>query len=132
MHLEDHPEYPCKYLIHDRDGSLTPLKHVLKHDQIKIVLTPPEAPHANAYAECFMGEVRAVLNTFILINQRQVRHICKTVADHHNRHCPHQGIGNVVPGGYDYPDSPAQPSQVCCEEKLGGLLKHYYVSNIAA
>jgi len=94
--------------------------------------TPPEAPKANAYAERFMGEVRSVLNNFILIDQRQVRYICKTVADHHNRHRPHQGIGNVVPGGYDYPESPAQPSQVCCEEKLGGLLKHYYVSNIAA
>ena len=51
-----------------------------------------------------MGEVCFVLNNFILIDHRQVRHICKTIADYHNRHRPHQGIGNVVPGGYDYPD----------------------------
>ena len=95
-------------------------------------MTPPESPKANAFVERFTGEVRSVLDNFILIDHRQVRQICKTVADHHNRHRPHQGIGNVVPGGYDYPNFSAKPDEVQCAEKLGGLLKHYYVSNIAA
>jgi putative transposase len=132
MHLQDHPEYPCKYLIHDRDGALKPLKHVLKHEKIKTVLTPPETPQANAFIERFMGEVRPIVDSFILIDQKEIRHICKTIADHHNRHRPHQGIGNVIPGGYDYPTSPAKPEEVRCEEKLGGLLRHYHVEKEAA
>jgi hypothetical protein len=38
----------------------------------------------------------------------------------------------VIPGGYDYPTSPAKPEEVRCEEKLGGLLRHYYVEKEAA
>ena len=60
-------------------------------------MTPPQTPQANAYVEPFMGEVRSVLNNFILIDHCQVRHICKTVADHHNRHRSHQGIGILFP-----------------------------------
>ena len=132
MHLQEHPELPCKYLIHDRDELLKPMKHVLKADKIKIVLTPPKAPKANAYAERFMGEVREMFNNFIFWHEYQIKTVCKATADHHNRHRPHQGIDNCVPGGYDYPDSPAAPKDVRCEERLGGLIKHYYVGKKAA
>jgi len=47
-------------------------------------------------------------------------------------HRPHQGIENVIPGGYDYPAAPAKPKEVWCVEKLGGLLRHYYVEKEAA
>lgn len=132
MYLDEHPELPCTYLIHDRDELLKPLKHVLKSDGVKVVLTPPKAPQANAYAERFMGEVRQVLNELIISHVQQLRYVCRTISDHHNRHRPHQGIDNRVPGKYNYPTVPAKPANVRCEEKLGGLLKHYYVEQKAA
>ena len=88
---------------------------------MKIGLKPcslrPKTILANAFIERFMGEVRPIVDSFVLVDQNGIRHVCKTIADHHNRHRPHQGIGNVVPGGYDYPDSLANPGEVRCVEK---------------
>lgn len=41
---------------------------------------------------------------------------------------PHQGIGNRLIGVEEYDESPTVVSidDVQCEERLGGLLKHYY------
>ena len=47
------------------------------------------------------------------------------VADNHERR-PHQGLGNVTPCGPAPPEpTPLHPGEVVCEERLGGLLKHY-------
>jgi len=45
---------------------------------------------------------------------------------------PHQGIENVIPLHFDYPDKPAMPEEVCCTSSLGGMLNHYYIDKKAA
>ncbi|MGD8836167.1 MAG: hypothetical protein PVJ19_14580 [Desulfobacteraceae bacterium] len=42
-----------------------------------------------------------------------------------------QGIGNQIPLGFEYPQIPAEASQVGCKSSLGGLLKHYYFKKAA-
>lgn len=61
------------------------------------------------------------------IRQLHLEFLLKRIERHHNRHRPHQGIGNRIPLDYDYPDRPAPPGKVRCESALGGLLNHYFV-----
>jgi hypothetical protein len=44
----------------------------------------------------------------------------------------HQGIENVIPIQFDYPDKPARPEEVGCTSSLGGMLNHYYINKKAA
>jgi hypothetical protein len=52
--------------------------------------------------------------------------VLRCIQQHHNNQRPHQGIGNLIPMGFDYPDTPARLSQVGCESFLEGLLNHYF------
>jgi putative transposase len=98
---------------------------------VRIVKTPPGAPQCNAFAERFVRECRETLDNRILVGQPHLEHVLKRIDRHHNRHRPHQGIGNDVPLGYDYPAAPARPHEVRCESSLGGLLNHYSVDRAA-
>ena len=89
------------------------------------------SPKCNAFAERFVRECRETLDNLILIGQPHLEHVLKKIERHHNRHRPHQGIGNGIPLGYDYPDSPAPPGKVKCEQSPGGLLNHYFVDKAA-
>ena len=89
------------------------------------------SPKCNAFAERFVRECRETLDNLILIGQPHLEHVLKKIERHHNRNRPHQGIGNGIPLGYDYPDSPAPPSSIKCESALGGLLNHYFVDKAA-
>ena len=122
---------PCRYIIHDRDSSFLPFDSVIKTDGIRIVKTPIHAPKCNAYAERFVREARETLDNIIPLGERHFRHVLKCIEKHHNRQRPHQGIGNMVPIGYEYPGKPADPKDVRCDSLLGGLLNHYYVKKAA-
>lgn len=120
-----------RFLIHDRDASFLPFDDVLKSDGIRIVKTPPGAPQCNAFAERFVRECCETLDNLILIGESHLEHVLKKIQRYHNQHRPHQGIGNAIPLGYEYPDSPAPPNKVRCESALGGLLNHYFLDKAA-
>jgi putative transposase len=122
---------PCRYLVHDRDCSFAFLDRVLQTDRLTILKTPPHAPLCNAYAERHVREIRETLNQLVLLGESHLRRTLRFIQDHHNAQRPHQGLGNVIPMGCDYPAKPAQPTQVQCEEALGGLLNHYGVKRAA-
>ncbi|MEW6079176.1 MAG: integrase core domain-containing protein [Thermodesulfobacteriota bacterium] len=121
----------CRYIIHDRDASFLPFDFIIKTDGIKIVKTPPHAPMCNAYAERFVREARETLDNIIPLGGKHFRHVLRCIETHHNRQRPHQGIDNLIPEGFDYPEKPAHPKNVCCESLLGGLLNHYHVKKAA-
>jgi len=125
MLLDDIDE-KCRYVIHDRDASFSGFDFVLKAQGIKIVKTPPKAPMCNAFAERFVREARETLDQIIPLGRWHFQHALKCIELHHNRLRPHQCIGNRIPLGFEYPQTPAKASQVGCESLLGGLLNHYY------
>ena len=86
----------------------------------------------NAYAERFVRETRETLDQLILLGGGHLRHVLKKIEHHHNQQRPHQGLANVVPLGFEYPDQPAPPATVRCDTALGGLLNHYYAERVAA
>ena len=120
------------YLIHDGDGAFFPLDQVLRPAGIKVIKTPPQSPMCNAYAERFVREARETLDNLILLGERHLRHVLKQIEHHHNQQRPHQGLDNVIPLGFEYPDRPAIPTTVRCDANLGGLLNHYYAERFAA
>jgi putative transposase len=125
MLLDDIDE-KCRYVIHDRDASFAGFDFIAKSQGIRIVKTPPKAPMCNAFAERFVREARETLDRIIPLGPAHLRHVLRCIEQHHNTQRPHQGIGNVIPMGFDYPDTPARVSQVGCESFLGGLLNHYF------
>jgi transposase len=118
---------PCRYLIHDRDCSFTALDHVLKTDRLTILKTPPHAPLCNSYAERHVRKMRETLDQLILLGESHLRRTLHSIQDHHNAQRPHQGLGNVIPLGFDYPAEPASPLEVQCHQRLGGLVNHYSI-----
>jgi transposase InsO family protein len=86
----------------------------------------------NAYAERFVRETRETLDNLILLGEQHFRHVLRQIEQHHNQHRPHQGLGNGIPLGFEYPDQPAPSATVRCDAALGGLLNHYYVESLAA
>ena len=131
MLIDDIPE-KCRYIIHDRDSSFLPFDQVIKSEGIKIVKTPPHVPMCNAFAERFVREARETLNNIIPLGETHFRHVLKSIEQHHNLERPHQGIENVIPIQFDYPDKPARPEEVDCTSSLGGMLNHYYINKKAA
>ena len=131
MLLDEIPER-CRYIIHDRDSSFLPFDFVIKSEGIKIVKTAPQAPMCNAFAERFVREARETLNNIIPLGEHHFRHVLKSIEQHHNLERPHQGIDNLIPVDFDYPDKPALPEEVCCTSSLGGMLNHYYIDKKAA
>ena len=130
MHLES-TSHSCTHVIHDRDASFSPLASVLCAEGIKIVKTPRRAPNANAFAERFVREARTTLDKLVLVGERSLHHALKSIEKHHNQQRPHQGIGNMIPDGYAYPEEPCLPENVESHPSLGGLLNHYTADRAA-
>ena len=86
----------------------------------------------NAYAERFVRETRETLDNLILLGEQHFRHVLNQIEHHHNRQRPHQGLDNVVPLGFEYPDHPPPLGTVHCDAALRGLLNHYYAERVAA
>ena len=130
MMLDDSPE-PCRYLIHDRDSCFLPFDSVIASEEIRIIKTPPRTPKCNAFAERHVREIRETLDDMILLGEGHLRHVLKRIEHHHNSHRPHQGIGNLIPMRFGYPEHAAAPEHVRYESVLGGMLNHYYVEQAA-
>jgi putative transposase len=122
---------PCRCLVHDRDTSFAAMDGVLKTDQLRILKTPPHSPLCNAHAERHVREIRETLDNLILLGEPHLRHALATIQGHHNARRPHQGLGNIIPLGFDYPAEPAPLGEIQCEEVLGGLLNHYSLKQAA-
>ncbi len=111
-------------LIIDRDSKFTEgFRETLQDAGVEVALTPYMAPNANAFAERFVLSIKSeCLERIIFFGPRRFRHAVSAYIEHYNVERPHQGIGNVALSG---PSSP-RLGRVCCHERLGGLLKHYY------
>ena len=77
------------------------------------------------------GIIRETLDNMVLIGERHLYGVLKKIEHHHNHHRPHQGIANLVPLEFTYPEEPASRNEVKCESALGGMLNHYYVEQAA-
>ena len=78
-----------------------------------------------------MREIRETLDQLLLLGEGHLHHALSNIQKHHNSSRPHQGIGNVIALDFDYPAQPSLPTDVRCQEALGGLLNHDTIQRAA-
>jgi putative transposase len=117
------------FLIRDRDTKFTgPFDEVFRSEGAEVILTPIRAPNANAYAERWVGTVRAECLDWLLIRgRRHLERVLREYALHYNNHRPHGAIGLHPPvdrrGG---PHLPARDQDSISRRPiLGGLINEY-------
>jgi putative transposase len=119
-----------RFLIRDRDAKFTrAFDDVFSSEGTEALVTPVQAPNANAYAERWIRTVRAECLDWLLISGRgHLEQVLRIYVAHYNRHRPHRALGLEPPG------PPAnlsvvrdgQPRRVHRRDLLSGLLHEYH------
>jgi transposase InsO family protein len=114
-----------RILICDRDGKWTEsFRRIVEGAGVRIVLTPVQAPNANAYAERFVRSIRQeCLDRLILFGERRLLRALDEFVAHYHGERNHQGLGNalITPA-----TAAACGTRVRCRDRLGGLLRYYH------
>jgi putative transposase len=118
-----------KYLLRNRDSKFVrEFDAILTSEGISVTPLGVRAPNQNAVAERFVQSVKhECLNHFVVFGEAHLRHILSEYSLYYHQHRPHQGLGNRPLGDTELTvteeDRPV--GEVVCEERLGGLLRHY-------
>jgi transposase InsO family protein len=119
-----------KFLIHDRDSKfVAAFDEVFHSEGIRVILTPFQAPQANAYAERFVRTARAeCLDWLLILGPRQLDRVLRVFVEHYNRERPHRAL-SLCPPAPPQPTLPPPPdAAVKRRDRLGGLLHDYYLT----
>jgi putative transposase len=126
----DEAGHRFRHLIRDRDAKFgTAFDAVFASIGIQIMLTAPQAPRMNAFAERWIGSARRECTDRILITgERHLHHVLDVYVAHHNTGRSHQGDGMHLRAPDDEPNtnpSPARIDTIRRHQCLGGLLNEY-------
>ncbi len=119
-----------RFLIRDRDSKFTRAFDDVWHGLgAEVILTPIQAPNANAVAERWVGTVRQeCLDHLLIVGRRQLVRVLHLYVEHDNRHRPHRGLGLSSPqpsNRREEADSSAAARQPHRRDVLGGLIHEY-------
>ena len=133
--LSDERDY--RFVIHDRDSIFSAeLDQELRQGfGLRVLLTPPQSPKANAFCERLVGTIRReCLDFMILLNESHLRGILREWVQHYNSGRPHSSLGPGIPDDA-HKDRAAQRGtswqsiaakrQVISRPILGGLHHEY-------
>jgi putative transposase len=128
LRLEDQGRR-VRFLIRDRDAKFCRgFDDIFRSEGAEVLLTPVQAPNANAYAERWIRTVRAeCLDWLLIVGREHLERVLKVYVDHYNRHRPHRALGLRSPS----PPAPVklvgkdQRDCVHRRDLLGGLLHEY-------
>ena len=115
-------------LLRDHDTKVGDLfDAVLRENGVCVEKVGPQAPNLNAVAERKVQTVEhECLHHFVVFGEAHLRYLLDEFLTHFHLERPHQGLGNRPPCGADAPERAVFASgDIECQERLGGLLKHY-------
>ena len=121
-----------KFLIRDRAGQFTEsFDAVFTAERIRILLSPPQAPRANAICERMIGTLRRELfDRLLIVGEHHLRRILTGYLIHYNTARPHRTLGQLPPA-----QAHARPPQIdlaghriCRKQVLGGLINEYQIA----
>ena len=121
-----------KFLIRDRAGQFTSsFDAVFTAVGVRILLSPPQAPRANAVCERMIGTLRReLLDRMLIINEHHLRRVLAEYLTHYNTARPHRALGQLPPA-----QAPTQPPAIDLAEHrirrkqvLGGLVSEYQIA----
>jgi putative transposase len=119
-----------RFLIRDRDSKFTRAFDNVWHGlSVEVILTPIQAPNANAVAERWVGTVRReCLDHLLIAGRRQLLRVLHLYVEHYNRHRPHRSLGLSAPEPSEcceQADPSAAARQLHRRDVLGGLIHEY-------
>ena len=121
-----------KFLIRDRAGQFTDsFDAVFTAEGIRILLSPPQAPRANAVCERTIGTLRRELfDRLLIVDEHHLRLVLTEYLIHYNTARPHRTLGQLPPA-----QAHAWPLQIDLAEHrlrrkqvLGGLTHEYQIA----
>jgi putative transposase len=121
-------------IMHDRDGKFcAAFDAELEAAGLRVKKAAIRSPNTVAFVERFIQTLaQECLDQFIVFGERHLNHLCSVFLDYYHRLRPHQGKENGLllvkrRRRRNPPPRVTVPlPDIRCEQRLGGLLKHYY------
>jgi putative transposase len=120
---------PLQFLIRDRDAKFTrAFDDVFRSEGAEVLITPVQAPNANAYAERWVRTVRAeCLDWLLIVGRGHLEQVLQAYVEHYNVHRPHRALGLEPPVPRVGPTAITRDQRrVDRRDRLGGLLHEYH------
>jgi putative transposase len=117
------------FLVRDRDAKFyRGFDEVFRSEGVDVLVTPIQAPNANAFAERWIRTVRAeCLDWLLVVGRGHLAQVLRVYVAHYNAHRPHRAL-HLEP-----PDPPATPTVISVDrhrvhrrDRLDGLLHEYH------
>jgi putative transposase len=120
---------PLQFLIRDRDAKFTrAFDDVFRSEGAEVLITPVQAPNANAYAERWVRTVRAeCLDWLLIVGRGHLEQVLQAYVEHYNVHRPHRALALEPPVPRVAPTAITRDQRrVNRRDRLGGLLHEYH------
>ncbi|MCI0746023.1 MAG: hypothetical protein L0Y58_11505 [Verrucomicrobia subdivision 3 bacterium] len=132
-------QLPCSIVTCDYDDKFSKaFDQVFKDRSVHVKRVGPQAPNLNAFIERWIQSLQQeALDHFVVLGKEHFDYIVSEYVAYYHDLRPNQGLGNVLlprphgelvdaAGRDDCTPPPLNLAEVKCEQRLGGLLKHYY------
>jgi putative transposase len=118
-----------RFLLRDHDAKFTrSFNDLFRSQDADILVTPVQAPQANAYAERWVRTVRTeCLDWLLIVGRGHLEQVLRVYIQHYNRHRPHRALGLRPPDPLARPTVRAEENQSAVRRRdlSGGLLHEY-------
>jgi putative transposase len=118
-----------RFVLRDRDSKYTAsFDAVFAAEEMKVLLSAPQAPRMNAHCERVIGTVRReVLDHVLIMNDAHAGHVLATYQDHYNQHRPHRSQNQRPPDAQEQPlaEPGLKAPRLLRTRVFGGVINEY-------
>jgi len=118
-----------RFLVRDHDAKFCPgFDDVFRSEGAEVLVTPVQAPNANASAERWVRTVRTeCLDWLLIVGCGHLEQVLRIYVRHYNEHRPHRALGLKPPNPHAAPARVGDPrrARVRRRDLLDGLVHEY-------